>query len=184
MTQEAHPPANEQDKSPEGIDTTFKLNLLSPTGRIGRMRYFSFSILLLVLFSLGIAGLKTMTLFQATPWLFFIPLTALFCLELILGIKRCHDFNAPGWWALLLMLPLLGNIPLPMLQNAGLPLFFASCLFFITFFFIPGTKGPNNFGSATAPNDGPTQALFMIALIFTALIIFGLAPAFIAPHSG
>lgn len=184
MTQETHPPASEQDKPQEGIDATFKLHtMLSPTGRMGRMRYFTFSMLLLVLFSLGVAGLKKFTLFQELPTLLLLPVLVLCCLQLILGIKRCHDFNAPGWWALLLMLPLLGNIP-NLIELLALPLLFASFLFYLVFLFIPGTKGPNNFGNATAPNDGPTQALFMIALIFAAIITFGIAAAIVLPHFG
>lgn len=184
MTQEAHPPASEQTPLQEGIDATFKLHaILSPKGRIGRMRYFTFSTLLLVLFSLGIAGLKKFPLFQEAPTLLLLPVLTLCCLQLILGIKRCHDFNAPGWWALLLMLPLLGNIP-SLIELLALPLLVASFLLYLVFLFIPGTKGVNNFGNATAPNDGPTQALFMIALIFAAIMTFGIAAAIIIPHFG
>ncbi|MBS1998855.1 MAG: DUF805 domain-containing protein [Cyanobacteria bacterium SZAS LIN-2] len=47
---------------------------------------------------------------------------------LALSIKRCHDFNASGWWAALTAVPLLNWIVEVVLGS------------------IPGTRGANRFG--------------------------------------
>ena len=69
----------------------------------------------------------------------------IYCLALaatsVLTIQRCHDFNLPGWFSILAIIPLLG----------------------LVFVVIPGTAGSNRFGDRTPPNS-PALIVFGIAL--------------------
>jgi uncharacterized membrane protein YhaH (DUF805 family) len=60
--------------------------------------------------------------------LFLLLILALFLPNLAVMIRRLHDQNLSGWYALLFFIPYVGGIVA------------------IVFMCIPGTKGPNRFG--------------------------------------
>ena len=88
----------------------------------------------------------------------------IYCLALaatsVLTIQRCHDFNLPGWFSILAIIPLLG----------------------LVFVVIPGTAGSNRFGDRTPPNS-PALIVFGIALPLFAVagLLFA---AYRAPGAG
>ncbi len=106
--------------------------LFSKQGRINRLQYLGYSLLLTIfmLAILLIADYFSGGNFEnsenpiVVTLVFLLYLVVLYS-SIILAIKRFHDINASGWWAILIVIPL---VPLVML-------------------FIPGTKGPNNFGN-------------------------------------
>jgi uncharacterized membrane protein YhaH (DUF805 family) len=131
------------DDSQTQADSVFKLNLFSPAGRIGRLRYLGYSMgigLLIVLIG-GVLSAVT------SPVAFILAYVAMICVNFMLAIKRSHDFNVTGWLSLLIFVPLIN----------------------LLFLFVPGTDGPNRFGNKTAPN-GHAGVIVIIAVVGIALI--------------
>jgi len=64
--------------------------------------------------------------------LYFIIVVGLFLPSLAVLIRRLHDTNTSGWFALLLLIPLIGPLVL------------------LYFMVIKGTEGPNNYGLPVA----------------------------------
>jgi uncharacterized membrane protein YhaH (DUF805 family)/Tfp pilus assembly protein PilE len=109
------------------------VNLFSVSGRIGRLRYIAYGVLVyavLVLLSavlgavLGPLGPAGVAIGALLPW------AVIIVLSFMLTIQRCHDFNASGWLSLLGLVPLVN----------------------LVFWFIPGSDGPNRYGPPTPPN--------------------------------
>jgi len=136
-----------------GADTSFTLNLFSAAGRIGRIRYLTYSmgISLLILVVGGILAALI------SPYLFVLAYVALFYAQFMLTIKRSHDFNTGGWLSLVLLVPIASLI----------------------FLFIPGTDGPNRFGNKTAPNGN--AGMIAIALVVGVALI-GILAAIAIPQ--
>jgi uncharacterized membrane protein YhaH (DUF805 family) len=114
--------------------------LLSMSQRIGRLRYFTYTLLammaciglligvyLLALMLPPAAGRLVSNVIFIGVKSFGIPL-----IIVILTIRRLHDMNASGWWALTVVVP------------------FVTLLFLA----IRGTPGANRFGPPPAPNHG------------------------------
>ena len=133
-------------------DSEFKLNLFSAAGRIGRLRYLSYSMGfgVIAMFATGMlaAVINPMAAFLFYPVMIYI--------NIMLAIKRSHDFNVTGWASLLIFVP-LANLAL---------------------LFIPGTDGPNRYGNKTAPNGG---AAMTIVLVIVALFVIGILAAIAIP---
>ena len=51
------------------------------------------------------------------------------------GCRRLHDLNLTGWLQLLYIVPLVNSV--------------ISIVFFVMFYFLPGTEGDNNFGKVS-----------------------------------
>lgn len=67
----------------------------------------------------------------ATPWggaLIIVTFATLYP-HIALAVKRLHDFDRPGWFALLFVI--------------------ADFFLFLFLCFVPGTQGPNSFGTRT-----------------------------------
>ncbi len=136
-------PAATLDDTGSGVDSEFRLNLFSPAGRIGRIRYLGYSMGLSILIML-VTGILSAATSPAILPLSYIPVIYV---SLMLAIKRSHDFNTTGWLSVLVLVPLINFL----------------------FLFIPGTDGPNRFGNKTAPN-GRAGAIVVVALIGFALL--------------
>jgi uncharacterized membrane protein YhaH (DUF805 family) len=127
--------------------------LFSLRGRIGRARYVVYGIgslcgafLLMVLAGYGLYlsssfGRMLYQLFAIS--LYFCALPVFF---MQLTIRRAHDFNVEGWLALLLLVPVVN----------------------LLFWFIPGTRGENNYG---AQPEGETAAMKIAAVVLPVLMI-------------
>jgi uncharacterized membrane protein YhaH (DUF805 family) len=144
------------------VEDSFELNLFSPEGRIGRVRYISygigFSILLYAVLGLGILASAAV---PDVPAVLMVGVTAIAYLvfiyaQIMLTIKRCHDFNRSAWLALLMIVPLLN----------------------LMFLFIPGTKGENRFGWQPAPNS---TLNVVVACILPAIAVIGVVAAIALP---
>lgn len=128
-------------------DTSFKLNLFSPSGRIGRVRYLTYSIGLGLLVGLIGAVLMIFTPSAVEYPAIFLMQAAMLYVYVMLAIKRSHDFNVSGWLSLIVIIPLINLI----------------------FLFVPGTDGPNRFGRKTAPN-GKTGVVLIMAVVGIAVV--------------
>lgn len=133
-------------------DSEFTLNLFSPEGRIGRLRYLMYSMGLgiVIMFAAGLLAAVT------TPMLALLTYPVMIYINIMLAIKRSHDFNTSGWASLLVFVPLAN----------------------LAFLFIPGTDGANRYGNKTAPNGGGAMA---VALVIVALFVIGILAAIAIP---
>ena len=100
----------------------------SPNGRTSRKLYWLASLPLFPLLILVDLLIKAEPSFEATI-LAAVVGVALLVASLILNIKRCHDRDKSGWFALVGFIPALG--PLWALLELGL---------------LRGTEGPNRYG--------------------------------------
>lgn len=140
------------DDNQDFADSRFKLNLFSSAGRIGRVRYLTYSMGIGLLIILAGVALSAIT----SPMLIFVAYAAMFYANFMLTIKRCHDFDTTGWLSLLIFVPLVGLI----------------------FMLIPGTDGPNRFGRKTAPN-GSTGVILISILV--GIMVIGILAAIAIP---
>ncbi len=126
------------------------IKIFSAKGRIGRLRYIAYTIGITMLFYIAMVlliGLISAIGSAETMGLMILPIVsvgvlALFVINILLTIQRCHDFNVSGWLTLILLVPLLP----------------------LAFWFVPGTVGSNRFGLQPPPNKG-------VALIFVGIIV-------------
>ena len=137
-------------------DSRFKLNLFSSAGRIGRVRYLTYSMGIGLLIILAGVALSAIT----SPMLIFAAYVVMFYANFMLTIKRCHDFDTTGWLSLLIFIPVVGLI----------------------FLLIPGTDGPNRFGRKTAPNG--STGVILISIVIGVAIIGILAAIAIPAYQG
>lgn len=135
------------------------VRVFSPSGRIGRVRYIAYSIGLsfLIAFVAGfLAAMLGPVIGGAAAALPIAAWVLILLISIILTIQRCHDFNTTGWLAILGLVPLVNLI----------------------FWFIPGTDGPNRFGSPTPPNSVLTV---VVACIVPVLFAVGILAAIAIP---
>ena len=145
MSSNAHanpyaPPQAELEGAGTGMDASFKLNLLSPAGRIGRIRYLGYLMGLWFVLAFVVGLLAALTNSMLIVGLVYL---AMIYLQFMLTIKRSHDCNWSGWMSLLVFVPVAGLI----------------------FLVVPGTDGPNRFGNKTAPNGKGAWVVVVVAVI-------------------
>ena len=167
------------DVSPQygGTDQT---SPLSPAGRFGRLSFLAWSVLF------GLAS-NLLTFLVGGGALFFPPspqydgappampeiapatlaILALvglvaFIFYLIFSIRRCHDFNASGWWNLLLLVP------------------FVNLIFMLVLWLRRGDEGANHYGP---PRPTPTweTILGFLGVAFIVLMFVGVLAAIAIP---
>ncbi len=140
-----------------------EVKALSVSGRLGRIRYLTYSMGFTLLFYL-VAGaalflLSVMGLTPESP-LFIgilgIAYVGMIVVMVMITIQRAHDFDKSGWWSLLSLIPLVNLI----------------------FLFMPGTDGENRYGKKTPPNGG---AAVILIVAFLSVFIIGILAAIAIP---
>jgi len=134
-----------------------EVDLLSIDGRIGRLRYFFYSIILpfLVFWVLAaIAGVSS-TVGTFGQVFAYILLAAAIGAALILlfqlTIQRCHDFNVSGWLASLILIP------------------FGTVIFCL----MPGSKHINRYGEPPEPTTkGVRVGAYILFIILIAVLTY------------
>jgi len=139
---------------------TGEINIFTSNGRLGRVRYFYYSMLtgIVGLVAVMLAGL----LLSISPIIGAIAIAAVYIAMIVWGffliIQRCHDLNKSGWWSLLLFVPF--------------------AIFY--FYFAPGTKGANQFGAEPPVNSkGVIAGAIILPLVF--IILMGIISAIAVP---
>ncbi len=137
---------------PQGKRRYGKLDLLSSYWRLGRIRYLAYSYAFLVVAVLSTWGISWLLpllplSFRAlvAGFLYTVVWGGFLYLFSILSIKRCHDFDVSGWWALLLLL-------------------FPPAI--VLLWVMPGTDGVNRYGRDMPPNSLSEKLLALLALVF------------------
>jgi uncharacterized membrane protein YhaH (DUF805 family) len=105
-------------------------NPLKFDGRLGRLQYFGYSVMMTILVWLAVAVLAGMGDDAAAGGLFLSSIFV-FVASASYGVRRLHDFDKSGWWYLLTFVPFAGFVMALVLLLA------------------PGTQGPNAHGVRT-----------------------------------
>lgn len=152
-----------------GLDpdaATFQPEMFSTRGRIGRVRYFAYSMAMqfLAFLGLGIAGALLLSLVgkddpalavNVTMGLGFAVYAALLIIAFVLIKRRLNDLDHTGWLSLLLLVPLV-NVVLALYAMLW-----------------PGSAGHNNYGPKPVPN--PVALTLFVTVILMLTILAGIA---------
>ena len=146
-----------------GSDETYEPVVWAINGRIGRLRYLSYSLLQMLIvipiFGVLMAVLAAMgtKVMMAGMVIAYIPLLAV---GFILAKRRFNDMNHSGWLSLLQLIPLVG------------------LFIWLWLVFGAGDKESNDYGQPPGPNTTP---VIIGACIFPALFVIGILAAIALP---
>ncbi|MCK5810819.1 MAG: DUF805 domain-containing protein [Cocleimonas sp.] len=136
-----------------------QVDLLSADGRIGRLRYFFYSIILPFLVFWVFAAVAGMTskienIGQVIGYVFLAAaIGAALYLLFQLTIQRCHDFNVSGWLSTLILIP------------------FGTLIFWL----IPGSQNINRYGEPPEPTSKwVTIGSYLLLIILIAALTYWL----------
>lgn len=133
-----------------------ELKLFSSQGRIGRLRYLAYGTGASLVYQ-ALVGVSAASGSAAFTGVLVLAAFAVFLwFTVITGIKRCHDINISGWWALTMIIPVIALIWL----------------------FVPGSQGANRFGPPPPPN---TLGVKLLGYILPAIFFIGILAAIALP---
>lgn len=136
-----------------------EIRVLSPHGRIGRVRYIGYSVGLSIVVALaaamaaGVAGLMSV---GAAVLVGVLGYGAVIAVQFLLSIQRSHDMNVTGWLSLIALIP----------------------LGFLVFWLVPGTRGANDYGKPPPPN---TAGAIVLACLLPFVFVGGIMGAIAIP---
>ena len=139
-----------------------ELKAFTTDGRIGRLRYLAWSMVLMLacLPLFGIAG----GFFAASEilggLLMVVVGIAVAVVGIMFGVQRLHDIGWSGWLLLVTLVPIVGGV------------------FSLLMFIIPGSTAANRFGPPPPPNS---RAVKILALLWVAIIVIGIVAAIALP---
>lgn len=139
-----------------------ELKAFATDGRIGRLRYLAWSMVLMLacLPLFGIAG----GFFAASEilggLLMVVVGIAVAVVGIMFGVQRLHDIGWSGWLLLVTLVPIVGGV------------------FSLLMFIIPGSTAANRFGPPPPPNS---RAVKILALLWVAIIVLGIVAAIAIP---
>ncbi|MCP3748792.1 DUF805 domain-containing protein [Pseudomonas sp. SBB6] len=131
---------------------TFANELMSPQGRIGRLRLLAWSLGLIAgtVACALLLGWVTSAVWKDAGALFLIAALIARIMSMIFFVKRLHDLNWSGWFCWAVLLPWVGNFLLLLLLV------------------MPGKRGNNRFGPAPPPNS---MAVVILASMWLVVIV-------------
>lgn len=138
-----------------------ELKVNSFNGRIGRMRYLAWSLVLVFGFAVLIAALSAVSLLSEilASILIIGASIGMLVISVQIGVQRLHDMGWTGWLWLLNLVPIVNSV------------------FWIIMLVVPGTAGSNRFGPEPPPNS---LAVNLLAGAFLVLMIGGLLMLFLS----
>lgn len=140
-------------------DATYDPKMFELKGRIGRVRYFAYYMVLSVLTSL--LAILMLVLFPTNVFALIVGYIPVLAVGIAVTIRRLHDMDHNGWLAALLLVPLVN--------------FF----FYLWLLFGRGTDGHNRYGAAPSAN---TRAVVMLAwLVPVGAVVIGILAAMALP---
>lgn len=146
----------------EALPEFGELKAFTTDGRIGRLRYLAWSMVLMLacLPLFGIAG----GFFAASEilggLLMVVVGIAVAVVGIMIGVQRLHDIGWSGWLLLVTLVPIVGGV------------------FSLLMFIIPGSTAANRFGPPPPPNS---RAVKILALLWVAIIVIGIVAAIALP---
>jgi uncharacterized membrane protein YhaH (DUF805 family) len=173
-----HPPASPYaaspyapPRAPVGAATLeySELKVFGVQGRIGRVRYLAWSLVLMVsalLAAAVCAGIMSVSLIGG-GLLAAVAVVAFIVVSIQIGVKRLHDVGWSGWLLLLNLVP------------------FVNSIFPILITVIPGNQGTNQYGPPAPPNTPAVKILAWLWVVFLVLMItVGVVGGFTAIKTG
>lgn len=155
VTASASPYAPPQANVAEQLPEFGELKPFGVTGRIGRLRYLAWSLVLILVMApaLGIAALG-MGISDTVGIILIAGVTlAMVVVSVQIGVQRLHDIGWSGWLYLLNLVPIVGSVfPLLMLL-------------------IPGNAGANRYGPPQPPNSTAVKVLASLWLVILLLVV-------------
>ncbi|HET7650524.1 MAG TPA: DUF805 domain-containing protein [Gammaproteobacteria bacterium] len=164
--------------------------LIMSDSRIGRLRYLAYSVTVNLLFLL-LLGLSMWLMFSGHALfggVFYVIVSlssAIF--SYAFSIRRLHDINASGWWALIAVPMLFFGIahgfgwrPHNLMLIAFVVGYLALLIYACVLIFTPGTSVANRFGPPPPPNSGwvVAGAVSALSLPFVACAAAIVIPAY------
>ena len=156
--------------SPQAPNQFSQVKIFSAHGRIGRLRYFGYSVATGMLINILVAMVLPFqkTLESSGNDILLVVLAVALLVVVVLGlviyiflmVQRLHDFNARGWWSLLTLVPL------------------ANLVLALALLIMPGTQGENRFGYQPPPN---TLGVILLGLIVPLIAVVGIIAAIAIP---
>lgn len=101
----------------EGQQGAYKPSVFSLNGRIGRARYFSYSLIfnisygILAVLLIELVGVNLMDDENASPWAMLAFYLPAFAFLMVVAKRRLNDLNKNSWLALVMLIPLINIIP-------------------------------------------------------------------------
>lgn len=149
----------------ENLPAFAPLKPFSVAGRIGRLRYLAWA-MVLTLVMLGVGSVATLLFFaiissDSTAGLILSGLVAfMLCLvfaviSIQISVQRLHDIGWSGWLWLLNLVPFVGSI------------------FPFVVMIAPGNTGPNRYGPPPPPNSPAVKVLSSLWVVFIAIVFLG-----------
>lgn len=137
------------------------LDILNSRGRIGRLRFLKYSLLIFIIWAAIAAASNTLWSLYYTGWhdalsLFMIVVTIMVSvMGFIICTRRLNDFNATGWWMLIFFVPI------------------ATPIMLLLMLLLPGTQGENRFGPVPPKNSKCVYVslLLMLTLLFLVTVL-------------
>lgn len=143
-----------------------EINLLSAGGRLGRLRYFtySFGIVLGIYFIMALGFAIASVLPEGINAVVMgivgvLAAAAMIYISVVLMIQRLHDTNKNGWLSLIMLVPLV------------------SVIFSFYLWFMPGSDEKNAYGNPPPPNKSAVLIIGLLAIV----IIIGIMAAVAIP---
>lgn len=139
-----------------------ELEVFSLEGRIGRLRYLAWSLVLMAtaLALFGVAGMGFAISETVGGVLLAIVGIGMLGISVLLGVQRLHDMGWSGWLWLLNLVPVVGGV--------------LALLLLV----VPGTAGANRFGPPPPPNG---RAIKVLALLWLLVPVLGILAAIAIP---
>ncbi|TVP46501.1 MAG: DUF805 domain-containing protein [Halomonas sp.] len=135
-------------------------DILNSRGRLGRVRFLTYSLMILTIWSaLGAASNVIWELYYH-DWHDALGLGMIFVsviasvLGIIICTRRLNDFNASGWWMLIFFVPIVMPVML------------------LLMLFMPGTRGENRFGPRAIEN---ATWVYVSLFLLCTLLLFAIS---------
>jgi len=139
----------------------------SRNGRFGRLSYlawtamFGFAIYVVVAALAALGGLNQLA--HASHGEFFVLQLLSWIIVVRFVVRRLHDFDASGWWSLLLLVP------------------FVNFIFGLVLAIKAGTEGANNFGPPRLTRGWEKVVAYISIGVVPAIMVIGILAAIIIP---
>lgn len=139
-----------------------ELKAFTTDGRIGRLRYLAWSMVLMFalmpLFGVAAGFMMASEIFGGL--LIAVVSIAMIVVAIMFGVQRLHDIGWSGWLMLVSLVPVVGGV------------------FSLLMFIIPGSTEANRFGPPPPPNS---KAVKVLAALWLAVIVLGIVAAIAFP---